>query len=160
MKQCQVPFILAYKHAAKWDIIFWGIFDIFIIGLIIGSIFYLIENFSKGHLSAGDLAIAVLIAWDIWYRMAFLSWNLVALSGDLGKMQSALNEFVRPISVEDKEVPKDGKAYLAYMIDLQQDIVSWIFSDNDKKPYFRDYFYKVDVTKKITHWMPLPNQPK
>ncbi len=114
LKQCQVPFILAYKHAAKWDIIFWGIFDIFIIGLIIGSIFYLIENFSKGHLSAGDLAIAVLIAWDIWYRMAFLSWNLVALSGDLGKMQSALNEFVRPISVEDKDnapvfAPKDGE---------------------------------------------------
>jgi ATP-binding cassette subfamily B protein len=113
LKHHQIPYVSAYKRFVKWEIIFWLVFDIFICGLIIGAVWYLIGNYSNGNLSAGDLAVAVLIAWDIWYRMAFLSWNLVALSGDLGKMQSALNEFVRPISVEDKAnapifTPKDG----------------------------------------------------
>jgi ATP-binding cassette subfamily B protein len=103
LKRTQLPFVRAYKHAAKWDIIFWGVFDIFICVLVIGSIWYLIENYSKGQLSIGDVAVALLIAWDIWYRMAFLSWNLVALSGDLGKMSSALNDFVRPVNVKDRD---------------------------------------------------------
>lgn len=114
LRQKQVPYISAYKQAIKWQLIFWGAFDVFVSALVIGSVWYLIENYSKGHLSAGDVAVAVLIAWDMWYRMAHFSWHLTQISGDLGRMESALNEFVRPVSVEDiKDAPafnpKDGR---------------------------------------------------
>ncbi len=63
------------------------------------------------------------------------------------------------ISADDKEIPKDGEAYIAYMIGGQQDFVSYVSNDNGKPPYFRDYYYKEDVTKQITHWMPLLEKP-
>lgn len=102
LQKKQVPYVAAYKRSIKWQVIFWGAFDIFVSALVIGSVWYLIENYSKGHLSAGDVAVAVLIAWDMWYRMAHFSWHLTQISGDLGRMESALNEFVRPVSVEDQ----------------------------------------------------------
>jgi len=120
LQKYQIPFVSAYQRFVKWEIIFWGVFDIFICTLVIGAVWYLIENYSKGHLTTGDMTVAILIAWDIWYRLSNLSWNLVALSGDLGKMSSALNEFVRPVSVEDIEsapvfAPKDGKINFSKM---------------------------------------------
>ncbi len=101
LKRYQVPYVDAYKRLVKWQIVFWGAFDVFITILVVGSVLYLIENYSKGHLSAGQVAVSILIAWDMWYRMAHLSWHLTQISGDLGRMESALNEFVRPVSVED-----------------------------------------------------------
>lgn len=107
LKKIQLPYVDAYKRLVWWQILFWGIFDLFICGLIIGSIWYLMVNWSHGGLSTGDVAVAILIAWDMWWRMAHLSWQLTQLSGDLGRMESALNEFVRPVSVEDKQNAPD-----------------------------------------------------
>lgn len=114
LKRKQVPYLAGYKRYIGWQLVFWGAFDAFVSALVIGSVWYLIENYSKGHLSAGDVAVAILIAWDMWYRMAHFSWHLTQISGDFGKMFSALNEFVRPVSVEDIKdapifVPKDGR---------------------------------------------------
>lgn len=101
LRKYQIPYIAAYQRLVKWQIVFWGAFDLFITLLVVGTVWYLIENYSQGHLSVGNVAVAILIAWDMWYRMAHLSWHLTQISGDLGRMESALNEFVRPVSVED-----------------------------------------------------------
>lgn len=113
LRGLQVPYVAAFKRLVGWQIVFWGVFDVFICIMVIGSVWYLISNWQKGLLSTGDVAVAILIAWDMWYRMAHLSWHLTQVSADLGKMSSALNEFVRPVSVEDEPdavvfAPKDG----------------------------------------------------
>ena len=113
LKNYQTPYVSAFRRLVSWQIIFWGVFDLFISILVIGTVWYLIENYSKGQLSVGEVAVAILIAWDMWYRMAHLSWHLTQISGDLGRMSSALNEFVRPVNVEDVADaavfhPKDG----------------------------------------------------
>lgn len=114
LRNRQEPYVLAYKKFVLWENIFWGIFNLVINCLIIGTVWYLIDNWSMGQYSLGDITVCILILWDLWGRLADLSHELTQLSGDLGKMQSALNEFVRPISVEDKENapvfnPKDGQ---------------------------------------------------
>lgn len=113
LKQHQIPYVSAYQRLVKWQIVFWGAFDVFICAMVIGTVWYLIENYASGNLSVGSVAVAILIAWDMWYRMAHFSWHLTQISGDLGRMESALNEFVRPVSVEDDKdaptfTPKDG----------------------------------------------------
>lgn len=114
LKQHQIPYVAAYQRLVKWQIVFWGSFDVFITVLVVGTVWYLIDNYSKGHMSVGNVAVAILVAWDMWYRMAHFSWHLTQISGDLGRMESALNEFVRPVSVEDDKnasvfMPKDGQ---------------------------------------------------
>lgn len=114
LKRYQIPYVSAYQRHAKWQIVFWGIFDVFLSSMVIGLVWYLIQNYSRGHLSAGQVAVAMIVAWDMWTRMAFFSWHLAQVTGDFGKMQSALNEFVRPVSVEDVSnatvfMPDDGR---------------------------------------------------
>lgn len=102
LQNVQIPFVRSYKTLVWWEILFWGLFDIFICSLVIGSVWYLIRYNEGSGFSSGDIAVCILIAWDSWYRMAHLSWHLTQLSGDLGRLQSALNEFVVPIGVRDK----------------------------------------------------------
>lgn len=114
LRMVQRPYIRAYKRFVWWEIFFWGAFDIFICTMLIGFVWYLIENWASGGYTAGSVLIAVMIAWDMWYRMAHLSWHLTQLSADLGRIGSALNEFVRPVGVEDKKGaeafrPADGE---------------------------------------------------
>jgi ABC-type multidrug transport system fused ATPase/permease subunit len=99
----QLPFVSAYRSFAWRQTLFWGMFDLIVSGLIIGLIWYLIENWGRGIYSAGDATLCILIAWDAWWRLAGFSWHLTQLSGDFGRMQSALNDFVQPVGVEDKE---------------------------------------------------------
>ncbi len=113
LRGMQRPYVAAYKRLAWWDILLWFLFDVTISSLVVGSIFYLIENWQSGVYTAGGVAVTILIAWDVWYRMAALSWQLTQLSADFGRIQSALNEFVRPLNVEDKSdasvfAPVDG----------------------------------------------------
>ncbi len=103
LKKVQVPYIAAYKNFAKWEIIFWGVFDIFISALVIGFIAYVMMNNQETGYSAGDIAACILVAWDSWWRLAQLSWQLTQLSGDIGRMESALDEFVRPFDVVDRQ---------------------------------------------------------
>ncbi|MBL8638315.1 MAG: ABC transporter ATP-binding protein [Alphaproteobacteria bacterium] len=103
LKKIQYPYILAYRRKSWNEIIFWGVFDLIVSSLVIGLIWYLIENWASGKYSTGDVTVCMLIAWDAWWRLAGLSWSLTQLSGDLGRMQSALNDFVQPVGVEDKE---------------------------------------------------------
>lgn len=103
LRAVQRPYVVAYKRFIWWEIAFWGAFDICISALIIGSIWFLITNWASGIYSAGSVAVSIMIGWDVWYRMAGLSWQLTQLSADLGRMSSALNDFVRPVGVEDKK---------------------------------------------------------
>lgn len=114
LQNIQKPFVTAYQRVNLWQIIFWGVFDIFMSALIVGSIWFLISNWASGNYTAGSVAISIMIAWDVWYRMAGLSFQLAQVSADFGRMSSALNEFVRPVSVEDIKdapifTPKDGR---------------------------------------------------
>lgn len=97
------PYIGAYRQYIKQQIIFWGSFDIIMSGFVLGFIWYLIAHKDSNSYSAGDIAVCVLVAWDMWWRMGIFSWHLTQLSGDLGRMQSALNEFVVPIGVQDPD---------------------------------------------------------
>ncbi|OFW87758.1 MAG: hypothetical protein A3J37_08065 [Alphaproteobacteria bacterium RIFCSPHIGHO2_12_FULL_45_9] len=110
----QTLFATAYKKYVVWENIFWGTFNIFSNSLVIGMMWYLIENWTEKQYSAGEIAACILVLWDMWERLASLSYELTQVSGDLGRMESALNEFVRPVSVEDIKdapafTPKDGR---------------------------------------------------
>ncbi|HNQ92500.1 MAG TPA: ABC transporter ATP-binding protein [Alphaproteobacteria bacterium] len=114
LQNVQFPYVRAYKSLVWWEILFWGLFDTFICTLVIGSVWYLIRYNDTNGFTPGDISVCILIAWDSWYRMAHLSWHLTQLSGDVGRLQSALNEFVVPIGVRDKEgvqefTPASGK---------------------------------------------------
>ena len=109
LQNVQRPFVRAYKIYGWWGIFFWGVFDVFICSLIIGSLWYLLSFNPTNGFTPGNIAICVLIAWDMWYRLGGLSWELTQLSGDLGRVQSALDEFVQPVGVQDK----DGSAEFA-----------------------------------------------
>lgn len=144
LRRVQAPYVGAYKRFVFWEIVFWGMFDIFISTLVIGSIWYLIHNWANGELTTGDVAVAMLIAWDAWYRMAHLSWQLTQLSGDLGRMESALNEFVQPVSVEDKDnapdfAPADGTIVF--------DNVSFTYDSGHK--VFRDFTLTIPASQKV-----------
>lgn len=109
----QRPYLKAYRRLVWWEIIFWGAFDIIISALVIGSIYYLITRTGEGSFTAGEVSACILIAWDSWYRLAHLSWQLSQMSADSGRMQSALNEFVKTITVRDRSgavpfTPRDG----------------------------------------------------
>lgn len=113
LQMVQRPYLRAYKTLVWWEIIFWGAFDIIISALVIGSIYYLITRAGSGNFTAGEVSACILIAWDSWYRLAHLSWQLSQMSADSGRMQSALNEFVKTITVRDRTgaipfEPKDG----------------------------------------------------
>lgn len=117
LRNVQRPYIAAYKTLLGCQISFWAMFDVCISGMMLAMIWYLVHNWSVGQYSAGGVAVAILIAWDVWYRMAFLSWHMIQVSADFGKMSSALNDFVRPIGVEDKAdaktfTPQDGRIVL------------------------------------------------
>lgn len=103
LRKIQYPYTLAYRRKSWNEIVFWGVFDLIVSSLVIGLIWYLIENWASGKYSTGDVTVCILVAWDQWWRLAGLSWSLTQLSGDLGRMQSALNDFVQPVGVEDKE---------------------------------------------------------
>lgn len=103
LQRVQKPYVAAYKNFAMWEIIFWGVFDIFISSLVIGFIAYLMLNNQQTGYTSGEIAVCILVAWDSWWRLAGLSWQLTQLSGDMGRLDSALEEFVRPFDVVDKE---------------------------------------------------------
>jgi ATP-binding cassette subfamily B protein len=140
----QKPFVFAYRKYVVWENIFWGAFNLLSAILVIGMIWYLIENWSKGKYSIGDISICVLILWDMWERFATLSFELAKFSGDLGKMSSALNDFVRPVSVEDKAdakifAPKHGR------IDFNQ--VS--FQYDSGHIVFQDFSLTIPTAQKV-----------
>lgn len=132
LRKVQLPFMKAYRYSEWMQIIFWGAFDVIISALIIGFIWYLIDSWSANHLTAGDIAVCVLIAWDMWWRLAGLSWQLTQMSGDLGKMSSALNDFVRDVGVEDK-----------------QDAVA--FQPQSGEIIFRDVSFHYESGRKVFH---------
>lgn len=114
LEKTQAPYVRAYRRFVGQEIIFWGAFDLLISSLVIGFVYYLIESWANNRYSAGDVAVCTMIAWDMWWRLSGLSWQLTQLSGDLGRIQSALSEFVRPVTVADKEgagdfMPQSGE---------------------------------------------------
>jgi ATP-binding cassette subfamily B protein len=144
LRNRQKPYVLAYKKFVLWENIFWGIFNLVINCLIIGTVWYLIDNWSIGQYSLGDITVCILILWDLWGRLAELSHELTQLSGDLGKMQSALNEFVRPISVEDKTNapvfnPKDGQIKFNHVA----------FHYDSGHQVFKDFSLEIPSSQKI-----------
>lgn len=103
LRAIQRPFVKAYQRSLLWQNIFWGVFNFATNVLIIIMIWYLIAHWSTGQYSTGDIAVCILILWDMWERLANFSYQLTLVSGDLGRMQSALNEFVVPIGVQDRD---------------------------------------------------------
>jgi ATP-binding cassette subfamily B protein len=116
----QHHFAIAFKKYVVWENIFWGTFNIFSNALVIGMIWYLIENWAEKQYSAGDISVCILVLWDMWERLASLSYELTQVSGDFGRMESALNEFVRPFSVEDRPnaqqfAPQNGQINFSHV---------------------------------------------
>lgn len=137
-------FSAAYKKYVVWENIFWGMFNIFANILVLGMIWYLIENWSEKQYSAGAISVCILVLWDMWGRFAELAYHLTQVSGDLGRMESALNEFVRPFSVEDMQnapqfKPQDGH------IDFKN--VSFLYDSGHK--VFENFNLEMKASQKI-----------
>jgi ATP-binding cassette subfamily B protein len=90
-----------YRRQNWTQVWFWAAFDVTISGLVLGFVWRLIDNWSSGHMTLGDTAMCVTVAWDLWWRLGGLSWNLLEMSGDKGRLQEALNEIVRPYDITD-----------------------------------------------------------
>ncbi len=99
----QRPYVSAFRRMVWWQMAFWMAFDVLLCGMVVAILWYIISNYTVGLYSAGSVAAALLITWDVWYRMAYMSMELTQLSGDLGRMSSALNDIVIPIAIQDKD---------------------------------------------------------
>lgn len=142
--QFQVLFATAYKKYVVWENIFWGTFNIFSNALVICMIWYLIENWTEKQYSAGDIAVCILVLWDIWERLASLSYELTQVSGDFGRMESALNEFVRPLNVEDV---KNAPQFKPQNGQIEFKNVSFLYDSGHK--VFENFSLEIKSSEKI-----------
>lgn len=140
----QLPFISAYRSQAWRQTLFWGSFDLIVSFLTLGLVWYLIENWGRGIYSAGDATLCILIAWDLWWRLAGFSWHLTQLSGDLGRMESALNDFVRPVGIEDK---KDAHRFSPASGEIEFKHIS--FSYDSGHQVFSDFSLHIPSSQKL-----------
>lgn len=101
LQRVQRPYIRDYRKLGWAQIIFWGAFDIIITGLVLGFIWQLVDNWSTGSMTLGDVTMCVAISWDLWWRLGGMSWTMTELAGDIGRMQEALDEILPPHEITD-----------------------------------------------------------
>lgn len=101
LDKVQAPFTKAFHRCVFTNSWFWGVFDVLATMLLLGFVWQIINGWHFEKLTVGDVTLCVAIGWDIWGRLADMTWHVGRISAETGKIKDALNEILQPHEIVD-----------------------------------------------------------